>query len=105
MSLPVRLTPPGGLQAAPHVGLSQREARERLERDGPNQLPRGQLVPAWRQLVAQLFHFFALLLWTAGGLAIVAGMPELGVAIFLVVVVNGLFAFVQEHRAEHAARK
>ncbi len=52
-----------------------------------------------------MFHFFAVLLWVAGGLAIVGGMPELGVAIFLVIIVNGLFAFVQEHRAEGAARQ
>jgi calcium-translocating P-type ATPase len=54
-------------------------------------------------MAAQLLHFFALLLWMAGGLAIAAGMAELGIAIFLVIVVNGLFAFVQEHRAERAA--
>lgn len=52
---------------------------------------------------AQLFHFFAVMLWAAGGLAFVAGMPQLGVAIFVIVVVNGLFAFLQEHRADRAA--
>jgi calcium-translocating P-type ATPase len=56
-------------------------------------------------LLEQFFHFFAILLWIAGGLAVLAGMPELGVAIFLVVVVNGVFAFVQERRAEHAAHE
>jgi calcium-translocating P-type ATPase len=55
------------------------------------------------QLIAQWTHFFALLLWVAAGLAIVAGMPQLGAAIAVVVVINGLFAFVQEHRAERAA--
>jgi magnesium-transporting ATPase (P-type) len=29
-------------------------------------------------------------------------VPQLGGAIFVVVVVNGVFAFVQESRAEHA---
>lgn len=47
-----------------------------------------------------MVHFFALLLWIAGGLAFVAGMPQLGVAIFIVVVINGLFTFAQEYRAE-----
>ncbi len=59
----------------------------------------------WRQIVAHLFHFFAVLLWIAGGLAIVADLPELGVAIFGVIVLNGAFAFVQEHRAEKAAER
>jgi P-type E1-E2 ATPase len=52
-----------------------------------------------------MFHFFALLFWVAGGLAFVAGMPQLGVAVFVVVVLNGVFAFVQEERAEHAAER
>jgi magnesium-transporting ATPase (P-type) len=52
-----------------------------------------------------MFHFFALLFWVAGALAFVAGMPQLGVAIFVVVVLNGVFAFAQEQRAEHAAER
>ncbi len=50
-------------------------------------------------------HFFALMLWVAGVLAFVAGLPELGAAIFVVILVNGVFAFIQESRAEHAAEK
>ena len=33
------------------------------------------------------------------------GCPQLGVAIFVVVVLNGVFAFVQEYRAERAAER
>ena len=87
------------------TGLTSEEARLRLARDGPNLLPSPASVPAWRQLVAQMVHFFALMLWVAGGLAFVAGMPDLGVAIFVVVIVNGIFAFVQESRAERAAER
>ncbi len=42
------------------------------------------------------------MLWIAGGLAILAGMPQLGFAIFIVILLNGLFAFFQEYRAEKA---
>ena len=52
---------------------------------------------------AQLFHFFALMLWGAAVLAVIAGMPQLSIAIVVIVIVNGLFAFAQEHRAERAA--
>ena len=38
-----------------------------------------------------MVHFFALLFWVAGGLAFLAGMPQLGVAVFVVVVLNALF--------------
>lgn len=84
-------------------GLTSPEARSLLEQEGPNVLPRAKRDPPWRQLLAQMTHFFASLLWVAGVLAIIAGMPQLGVAIFVVVVVNGAFAFTQEYRAERAS--
>ena len=33
------------------------------------------------------------------------GMPQLGFAIFVVIVLNGLFAFLQEYRAEKAGER
>jgi magnesium-transporting ATPase (P-type) len=89
--------------SAPAAGLSSVSAAARLAVEGKNEVPVLPPAPAWRRIAAQLGHFFALMLWVAGGLAIAGGMPELGVAIFLVIVVNGLFAFAQEHRAEKAA--
>ncbi len=86
-------------------GLTRVEASERLAREGPNLLPAPPSPAAWRSLAAQMFHFFALMLWVAGVLAFVADLPQLGVAIFVVVIVNGVFAFVQETRAEHAAER
>jgi len=85
------------------AGLTSREAAERLRRDGPNTLPQAPKPRAWRELLGQLTHFFALMLWVAAALALVAGMPELSVAIVVVVLLNGIFAFTQEHRAERAA--
>lgn len=52
-----------------------------------------------------MVHFFALMLWVAGGLALLAGMPQLGGAIFVIIVVNGCFAFAQEQRAERASEQ
>jgi magnesium-transporting ATPase (P-type) len=86
-------------------GLTSAEAAARLAEDGANVLPSARAVPAWRQLLGQMTHFFAVLLWAAAGLALVAGMPQLGVAIVVVIVVNGAFAFAQEHRAGKAAAR
>ncbi|RBY87733.1 cation-transporting P-type ATPase [Blastococcus sp. TF02A-30] len=92
--------------AAPAVsaaGLTGEEAARRRP-PGGNRLPvEGPPSPV-RLLVAQLVHFFALLLWAAAALAFVGGMPQLAVAIVVVVVLNGLFAFVQEYRADRAAQ-
>jgi magnesium-transporting ATPase (P-type) len=52
-----------------------------------------------------MVHFFALMLWCAAGMAVVAGMPQLGVAIVVVIVLNGAFAFAQEARATRAAEE
>ena len=87
------------------AGLTRAQVAARLAADGPNRLPPPAHQPAWRRLVAEMVHFFALMLWVAGVLAFVAGMPQLGVAIFVVVVINGVFAFVQEERAEKAAER
>jgi magnesium-transporting ATPase (P-type) len=86
------------------AGLSASEAAARLSEFGPNRLPEAHGPGLPRQLAAQLLHFFALILWAAAGLALVGGLPELAVAIVVVVVLNGLFSFVQEYRAERATR-
>ena len=87
------------------AGLASSEAASRLARDGPNQLPSVTRTPAWRLLVAQLIHFFAVMLWVAAVLAVVAGMPQLAVAIVVIIVENGVFAFAQEARAERASER
>ncbi|HEX6310222.1 MAG TPA: cation-transporting P-type ATPase [Acidimicrobiia bacterium] len=87
------------------AGLSTAEAQARLARDGPNQLPPPPRPSAPRQFARQLVHFFAVMLWIAGALAFVAGLPELGIAIFLVILLNAVFAFVQESRADRAAER
>lgn len=87
------------------TGLTTREAADLLRQYGPNQLPDTGSVSRWRRLLAEFVHFFAVLLWAAAGLAFVAGMPQLGVAIVVVVIINGVFAYVQEERAEQAAAK
>ena len=84
-------------------GLSASEAASRLRRDGPNRMPPPPTRPMWRQLVVQLTGFFAGLLWVAAGLSLLAGLPQLSVAIVVVVVLNGAFAFAQEYRSERAA--
>lgn len=94
-----------GTHAAATRGLSTAEAAARLAVDGPNVLPVPPPTPAWRRLAAEMIHFFALLFWVAGALAFLAGLPQLGVAVFVVVVLNAVFAFIQEERAEHAAER
>jgi len=84
-------------------GLTSAEAADRRATHGPNRLPAPRRPSAARRLAGELTHFFAVMLWVAGLLALLAGLPELGVAIFAVILLNALFAFAQQTRADHAA--
>jgi magnesium-transporting ATPase (P-type) len=86
-----------------HVGLTDAEARTLLAAEGPNQLPAARRPPTIWRFAKELVHFFALMLWVAALLAWIAGLLALTVAIVAVVVVNALFAFIQERRADKAA--
>ena len=88
-------------------GLSSAEADGRLAEFGPNRIERVRSVPVSLRLVRQFTHFFAMLLWCAAVLAFVAdvytpgqGMGTLGAAIVAVILINGVFSFWQEDRAE-----
>ncbi|WP_216653873.1 cation-transporting P-type ATPase [Nocardioides sp. zg-DK7169] len=87
------------------AGLTGAEAAQLLSQHGPNQLPPAPREPAWRKLAAQLTHLLALLLWIAAGLAVLAGMPEIAVAVVAIIVLNAAFAFWQEHRADRSAEQ
>jgi calcium-translocating P-type ATPase len=45
------------------------------------------------------------MLWAAAGLALLGRLPELAIAIVVVIVLNALFAFAQERRADRAAER
>ncbi len=90
-------------QADECAGLSSAEARRRLAESGPNVLVEAKPPSSVRRLLAQLVHLFAILLWAGAALALIAGMPQLSIAIVVVVLVNAAFAFAQEYRAERAA--
>ena len=90
-------------------GLSSAEAERRLREFGPNRVERVQGAPLPVRFLKGFTHFFALILWVAAVLAFVAewqepgsGMATLGLAILGVIVVNALFSFWQEYRAERA---
>lgn len=83
-------------------GLSQEEAVMRLQTYGPNSLVEIKGQPLFVKFLLNFTHLMALLLWVGGLVAFVAQMPELGVAIWLVILINGSFSFWQEYKAEQA---
>ncbi|MBF4767166.1 cation-transporting P-type ATPase [Nocardioides agariphilus] len=86
-------------------GLTTTDVHLRLERDGPNSLPEPAHESAWAMFARQLTHLLALLLWVGAGLALLAGMPELSAAIVVIVLLNALFAFAQDYRADRSTQE
>ena len=83
-------------------GLTEEEAVKRLGRYGPNVLRQVRGKPLVLRFTANLTNMLALLLWAGGALSFVADMPELGWAIFCVIIINAVFSFWQEYKAERA---
>jgi len=83
-------------------GLSLEDVEIRKKKYGKNNIPKASVINPLKQLIKQFTHFMAMLLWIAGLLAIVAGMPELAFATWAVIVINALFSFFQEFKADKA---
>ena len=91
------------------AGLAPAEAARRLLEFGPNhveELGREHLLLGFAR---EFTHFFAIILWVGAALAFLAdrfdpgqGMASLGLAIVCVIVINGIFSFWQEYKAERA---
>lgn len=83
-------------------GLTQEEADKRLKQYGKNELTQKKQASMAKKLLANFTSLMALLLWGGGIMAILSGAPELGISIFCVNLINGLFSFFQEFKAEKA---
>jgi P-type Ca2+ transporter type 2C len=84
-------------------GLSQAEATHRLSEYGHNVLQKVQQKSLVLKFLANFTHLMALLLWVGGIVALIAQLPQLAIAIWLVNVINGSFSFWQEFKAEKAS--
>ncbi len=83
-------------------GLTQAQAQERQKEQGKNLISSKKKKSAVLTFLGNFTHLMAILLWVAGAVAFFAGMPQLGVAVWLVNVINGVFSFWQESRADKA---
>jgi magnesium-transporting ATPase (P-type) len=83
-------------------GLTEAEAQERLEHFGRNAIREVKGKPLILKFASNFTHLMAILLWLGGIVGFIAQMPQLAIAIWMVNVINGVFSFWQEFRAEKA---
>ncbi len=97
------------LDADARRGLSETEARARLERFGRNELVAEPPTPTWKRLLAQFQNGLVILLLVAtvisAGLWLYqreSALPYEAIAIFAIVLLNAIMGYVQESRAASA---
>lgn len=83
-------------------GLKEAEARNRLKELGPNILKKIQKKSLLLRFIYNFTNLLAILMWVGSGLSFWADMPEAGWACIVVIVVNAIFSFWQEYKAEKA---
>ena len=85
-------------------GLSSREAAERLEKYGPNELKETARKTIFMMFLDQFKDFMILILIAAAVVSGVIGELADTIAIVVIVILNAIIGFVQEYRAEQAMK-
>jgi magnesium-transporting ATPase (P-type) len=83
-------------------GLEEAEAQNRLKELGPNRISKIRKKSLIMRFIYNFTNLLAVLMWIGSGLSFWAGMPEAGWACIVVIVVNAIFSFWQEFKAEKA---
>ena len=89
------------LGSAPE-GLTAVEAQRRLAQYGRNEIQAAKKRPLILAFLSNFTHTMAILLWVGAALSFISGQPQLGIAILAVIIINGVFSFYQEYKAEQA---
>src|SRR3990172_2782591 len=85
-------------------GFSDEEAAKGLKEFGLNTIIAKRKKPLILRFFDNFVHLLAIILWVAAGLTFIpkVDMPQLGYAIIIVIIINAVFSFLQEFRAEKA---
>ena len=86
-------------------GLTSRQVEERQRKYGLNQIVVSERKPLWLIFISQFQDFLVLILLAATLIAGLLGEYVDALAIMLIVILNGLIGFFQEHRAEKSLEK
>ncbi|HEX3020161.1 MAG TPA: HAD-IC family P-type ATPase [Chitinispirillaceae bacterium] len=85
-----------------YKGLTEEDASSRLKEYGPNLLKQKKGSPLLKKFIYNFVNLLALLMWAGAALAFTIDLSTIGWAIILVIIINALFSFWQEFKAEKA---
>lgn len=80
-------------------GLNPKQARNRLDKYGPNRIKAAKQRSAWKIFIAQIKNLIVLLLAVAAGVSFMLGQFLEGIAILVALIVNVFIGFGTELRA------
>ncbi len=86
-------------------GLSETEAKRRLEKSGLNEIAREKPIRWYVQLVLTVTNPLSLLLIVLATISLLTGSPTAALIIFMMVIFGGLLRFSQEFQSNKAAEK
>ncbi len=81
-------------------GLSRQEAQKRLRKYGKNQLVTSVKIPAWVRFLLQFKDILVIMLVVAGIISLAIGNYRDGLIMFVIVLINAVIGYFQEHKAE-----
>ena len=83
-------------------GLTENEARERLGKYGINEIEKRKSITPLQIFIRQFTSFIVIILMVAILISLLIGERLDAVVISIIVILNGIFGFVQEYKAEKA---
>ncbi|MDZ7672527.1 MAG: cation-translocating P-type ATPase [Halanaerobiales bacterium] len=87
------------------TGLSQSEAEKRFQKYGPNSLKQKSQISPFKIFADQFKNILVILLLIASGFSFFIGDTIEAIAIGAVIILNALFGFVTEYRAEKSVEE
>lgn len=83
------------------MGLTEKEAAERLKKDGENVLEEGKKTSAVKIFAGQFRDVMVMILLGATVISALLGEVTDAITIILIVLINAILGFIQEYRTEH----
>ncbi|HEY8541977.1 MAG TPA: HAD-IC family P-type ATPase, partial [Pseudothermotoga sp.] len=88
------------MQVDPGNGLTNQEAKKRLEQYGPNEIAQKKRRTIWQMFFSQFTDFLIIILLVAAVVSIVVGEGIDAVLIIIIVLLNATLSTIQESKAE-----